>query len=405
MIPKQIIYPISYIKPFILGSLFKYKENFLIGITSLLKLNNKLIPLGRARAGIYMLIKESIEHDKKEVILSPYTIPDVINMVIFAGGIPVFVDFLPKSTNIDTNLLSDLINDRTACVLITHYHVCQNNAVNIKILCSKRGVMLYEDCAISLGGVVDSTPVGEFSDAGILSFSSFKALNFFWGGALIVKNRELRSKVLGLRRGWRNLGASDYFQHILRTLRYDILTSRVLYPFFIKTISFLQKKSNQIDELSIPRIESKTIDKTLLTKPSDAAYYEWFSKLDRVLCDLEHRRKIASIYDEFLGVHRVSAETHKNIIKGSCFVNYPIFVQSGIRDMVYKELLTKGFHVGLSLYPNCANYKEFSKYGKKMDNIDNLIKSVITFPTHPRVTDKYAKSIAIEAINIIKRLN
>src|SRR3954470_7659793 len=44
-----------------------------------------------ARVGIYFAVKALIKPSQK-VIMSPYTIADVVNMVICAGGNPVFAD-------------------------------------------------------------------------------------------------------------------------------------------------------------------------------------------------------------------------------------------------------------------------------------------------------------------------
>jgi dTDP-4-amino-4,6-dideoxygalactose transaminase len=46
--------------------------------------------------------------------MSPYTIADIVNMVRFAGGEPVFVDFAPKSTNVDLGHLQTLIDELSA---------------------------------------------------------------------------------------------------------------------------------------------------------------------------------------------------------------------------------------------------------------------------------------------------
>ena len=49
--------------------------------------------VNQARIGVFLTIKSIIDKTgKTEIIVSPYTIADVINMVIFVGGEPVFVD-------------------------------------------------------------------------------------------------------------------------------------------------------------------------------------------------------------------------------------------------------------------------------------------------------------------------
>src|SRR4051812_2612071 len=49
------------------------------------------VPMPMARTGIYLALKCLIRPGQK-VILSPYTIAEVVNMVICAGGVPVFAD-------------------------------------------------------------------------------------------------------------------------------------------------------------------------------------------------------------------------------------------------------------------------------------------------------------------------
>src|SRR3954462_247601 len=100
--PKQIIHPLRYLG----GAFFdsKVTEGALEGrLASFLGGEIDVRLIGRARAGIYLLIKLAIREGRRKVILSPYTIPDVVNMVKFAGGDSVFVDVLPNSTNIDVN--------------------------------------------------------------------------------------------------------------------------------------------------------------------------------------------------------------------------------------------------------------------------------------------------------------
>ena len=113
-----------------------------------------VIPLYRARLGIYLYLKEIIKDNKNEVILSPFTIFDVVNMVISAGGKPIFVDI--KSKN-DTNFcLEDLkksINKNTCCILLTHYHFNNRDLPKVIKLCSDNDIKLIEDCAISLGSI------------------------------------------------------------------------------------------------------------------------------------------------------------------------------------------------------------------------------------------------------------
>jgi perosamine synthetase len=66
----------------------------------------RAIAMPMARVGIYLALKHLIQ-PRQKVVLSPYTISDVVNMVLCAGGIPEFVDVAPGSCNIDPDLVVD----------------------------------------------------------------------------------------------------------------------------------------------------------------------------------------------------------------------------------------------------------------------------------------------------------
>ena len=58
------------------------------------------VAMPTCRMAIYSAIKSVIEPGQR-VIMSPYTIVDVVNMVICAGGEPVFADTAPNTCNAD----------------------------------------------------------------------------------------------------------------------------------------------------------------------------------------------------------------------------------------------------------------------------------------------------------------
>ena len=85
--------------------------------------------------------------------MSPFTIPDVVNMVICAGGVPVFVDFVRKTTFLNLDQLEIFFKKGQCSILIlTHYNINEKNYLIIRNLCTKYNIKLVEDCAISIGG-------------------------------------------------------------------------------------------------------------------------------------------------------------------------------------------------------------------------------------------------------------
>lgn len=404
MTPKQIIYPLGYFKALLSTPDAEAESKaFCAGLAPILGSKVSVTPMGRARMGLHLLVKYALRSGRRKVVLSPYTIPDVVNMVALAGAEPVFVDFAPGSTLIDLGHLESLLTPDVAATIITHYHVNQSGLGEIKGLCEARGVLLFEDCAISLGGTVGGRHVGTQSDGAILSLSSFKFLNYFWGGVVFSRQPAVAEFLRQETKAWPRLGRRDYFPQVLRTLKYDLATRS---PFFdwgvAPLIRFRQRRSTETVNLAPPRLESEAIDSTLTALPSASALSEWRSKLSIVDQHLRHRRMIASIYDRYLADRMVSQVPGRDVRDGACFVNYPVYAGQSLRNTVYRKLILDGLDVGASLYPNCHEHNKFRSAAGKSDSVRDLVRSVITLPTHPRVTEEYAHVLGETVARLLK---
>jgi len=201
----------------------------------------------------------------------------------------------------------------------------------------------------------------------------------------VVQALELETK------GWPRLDRWDYLPQVRKTIQYALATTNPVFDWVVfPLIKKRQQKSIEAVNFGPPRIESVAIDKTLESLPSGSALSEWNAKFHRIDGYLEHRRRIASVYDQYLVERMVSRETAKEVLEGSCFVNYPIYVGKEVRNSVYKELILAGYDVGASLYPNCHEHKKFEGASGKSSNVADLVRAVITLPTHPKVSERYA---------------
>lgn len=402
-VPKQIIYPLNYARlPLVPRAAEGERRRFGQALKGLLRTEVRQMPLGRARMGIYLLVKWALRERRRKVILSPYTIPDVVNMVVLAGGEPVFVDLLPQSTSIDLDVLAPLLDTGVACVLITHYHVHQANFAAVRQLCQEREVALFEDCAIALGGTLAGGHVGTKSDGAILSLSGYKFLNYFWGGVVFSRHEALMQWVEGETASWRDLSLRDYGPQWLRTLKYDLAMRWPVFDALVfPLIQRRQRSSAEAVSLIPPRLETQAIDQSLTSKPARAAFAEWNAKFDRLAGYLAHRRAIAAIYDRYLGDLMVSREVDATTRASSCFVNYPVYVGEQRRNGLYKAMIQRGFDVGASLYPNCGDHDKFRDVPGATLRAHDLVRSVISLPTHPRVTPDYAAAIADRLAGLI----
>jgi perosamine synthetase len=401
VLPKQIIYSMRYIRPW-LNPDATSDERFCAAMSAFLG-GTHVVPIGRARAGLYLLAKNAIDMQRRRVIMSPYTILDVVNMVKFAGGEPVFVDFLPNSTNVDLKHLESLIDARAACVMLTHYHVSQDKLFDVAHMCRSSGIKLFDDCAICLGATIGGAPVGTLTDGSMFSFSGFKTLNYLWGGIVAIRDNDIFAAINAEVSRWDRLKITQYRKQAMKILQYAAATSSILFPLaFQLRRAFLSSRKIE-DILPVSRLETVSLDQTIRSRPSLAALDEWIRKLPRIDDIVKHRRSIAEVYDRHFRDICVSSETADAIRSESAFVNYPIVVGQQRRDQVYRDILNRGFDVGLSLYPNVHETEGYTSIEGRTTNVSMLARSVLTLPTHTRVTPTYADELAVAVRKVLGR--
>ena len=123
--PRQKLYDISFKK--FLFNIFSIdrgtnEPSFIKNFSNFIGCNEKnIITLSRGRMSIYLAIKSVITREKNEVLMSPFTIFDIVNMVICAGGKPKFVD-TSSPPHLTINDIKKNITNKTCMVLVTHYH-------------------------------------------------------------------------------------------------------------------------------------------------------------------------------------------------------------------------------------------------------------------------------------------
>ncbi len=402
--PKQIINSINYLNYFI-SFFFETKslETRLINkIKFLFNIKNKIKLLGRARSGIYLAVKISlIKSQSKIVLMSPFTIPEVIDLVISAGGKPMFIDHETKSTNFSFEKLEKSMRLRPASVIITHYHINQIYYKKINKLCKKNNVVLIEDCAISYSGKSNNIYIGSKGDFAVYSFSSFKFINFFFGGAISFKNK-YKKNILDETYNWKKLKSSQYLKKCLQTLKFEIYTNKYIFNFFTFTILkvFRNNKSLYLNKKSYLQDNFK-LDKTYFSLPSNNAIAEIYKKTSAYKNNLRQRQRISKIYFKYLKeISIINIKESKKIFDDNEFVHFLIFAKNlKHKEYLIKKLLNSGFYVGSFFYANCAKMKRFNRYGS-VKKINELSNTLITLPTHKRITINYAKNLSKKIMQI-----
>ena len=189
--PRQKIYGYSFFR--VIKNIFiKKKNDPIYFVKDYFKLNEKynINFVYKARIGFFHILSYLIKNnlDKNKIILSSFTVFDMINMVLLSGFKPIFIDHYKNSSQINTNELKEKIKkhkDEIGAVLLTHYNVNNSELLEISNICKENKINLIEDCAISIGSKINNDYVGKFGDYSIFSFGFYKFINVLSGGMII----------------------------------------------------------------------------------------------------------------------------------------------------------------------------------------------------------------------------
>ena len=340
----------------------------------------------QARVGIYFAVRELIEPGQK-VVLSPYTISDVINMVICAGGVPTFADIELGTCNIDPAEIERLIDDDTGAVMVTHFYGLACNMERIVEICRRKDVPLIEDAAQAFGARLGGQALGTFGDAGIYSYGMYKNVNSFYGGMLVTPHTELREKiaqqmtVLPVQRRARLLAK------VFSTAATDVVTWPPVFrssTYWLFRYAYLHNVGllNGLVALDEKPEIKRSVPESYLFRMSPAQARQVMAQIAGVDTASEKRIGAARAYCEGLGdIEELILPPLRE--DGSHIYNW-FPMQYDDREALVRHVLRRGRDIAISHHKNCAQMGCFQEFARDCPNAARVASSLIYLPSYPR---------------------
>lgn len=154
-----------------------------------------LVSSGKAALWLALSAMRQLRPDRAEVILPDYTCWTVPSAVVRAGLKVRAVDIEPLTLGLDPDKVQDAVSERTLAVIAPHLFGIPSEIDKLESICRDRKVYLIDDAAQSFGATIENRSIGSFGEAGVLSFGRGKNITTANGGALIVREEALKSKV------------------------------------------------------------------------------------------------------------------------------------------------------------------------------------------------------------------
>jgi perosamine synthetase len=343
------------------------------------------VAMPQARVGIHLTIKAVVKPGQN-VILSPYTIYDVVNMVIGAGARPVFADIRRDTCGIDPEAIEPLIDGNTAAVMATHLHGVDCGIERVTEICRRRNLILIEDAAQAFGAQVVGRRLGTFGRAGIFSFGMAKNVNSFYGGMVVTDDDALYRELKGEQTLLPYIDAKVLFNRIAFCAVGDVLTWR---PVFDAATFWIYRYGHLHGIEAITNRWRGEDDPVRRNGPAATGLRRMTPMQARLVQSAlanvdEHtalRIRHARQYDEGLrDLPDLILPPFKDD-GAHIYLTYPI--QTRDRQALHDYLTRHGRDLAAQHIGNCADYDAFAEFHRDCPNARAAAAEVLLLPTYP----------------------
>lgn len=369
-------------------------RRFELAMESYLSGGVQAVAVDSARSAFYLLLKAYGVGPGDEVILPAFSCLVIANPVKWVGATPVFVDINPQDLNLDLKDLKAKLSSHTKVVLIQHTFGLVIDIARVRKIVGNK-VKLVEDVAHALGGELSDQKLGTIADAAVLTFGIEKSISSVRGGMLISKDGEMITKI---REDIKRLPKFPRLKLILALknpllwtlitpiyyLGFGKLTLGRMFTWVLHKFNLL---GNMIESCEYRTIKPKWIPAQMPGALANLASHQ-LAKLDRYN---QHRRNIASIYQQELGLSYP-------ILTGSnpTFLRFPVLVKDADQLLKHakKQKIVLGDWYRKILYApqTTLDLLGYQKGSAKL--AETYSHQIVNLPTHIKVSAGDAIRIA-----------
>ena len=380
------------------------KINFLNTLRKKFKKKNILLT-SQGRVGLYLICKNILlknNFKKREFILSPYTLPEVLNAIRYAGGEVKFVDIDIYSGLPCIKETLKAINNNTAAILVTHLYSNEKSLKNFFKIFKKYTVI--EDCAINFGAKIQNEYLGFLGNYSFFSFGIMKNVCLFNGGLIYSKNNLDYKRIIELENKFINFPKTDFIKKVFLASIIDVVYNNLIFNlisfYFLKIIIKINFKP--VVKFIYPGLYP------IFPKIMPINYrYKFFSPLNMIgnnILSLEKknsiiRKKNANLYKKYIKKNKnIIIFDYSKKLAENAFLEFPVIVKNINNKKINDLFLQNGYDFRKKWYLNSSKFISKSKIFPRCDFIENHI---VCLPTNP----KFNKNEIIKICDLLDKFS
>lgn len=294
--------------------------------------NRNVCLMPSARDAIYEVL---IRLPQETVVVPAYTCIAVVEAVLFSGKKIVYTK--NDELGFNSDYIECIVPD--SIVLATHQYGLPCNIEAIAAKCKEVGAVLIEDCATSMGTIVNGKKTGTFGDYAVVSFNASKLLNVPpYGGVLISKDKQM-IEAIQKTAVWQEGGAKFKFKGLFRGLAFVVTKNKIAYRCF-HYLTMESKGKHQRSEHEAPSTIKTDLYKYKFTEWQASILLQQLLKLGELF---EKRQTLYSYYNTHINNDIIKKP---EINSDAVCCRYAILVED--RDRFYHECIKAGIDMDFS---------------------------------------------------------
>jgi dTDP-4-amino-4,6-dideoxygalactose transaminase len=414
ILPRQKIYKFDFfllIKSLLNLDFFSYnnliQKRLETKISKFTKINFcTLVPRGRVGLKIILNFIKKKDLNKNIVLMSPFTIFDVVNMVTSENLTPDFIDINKTDYSINFESLKKKINKKTLAVILTHYHIEPLEYKKIVTFCKNKNIYLVEDRAIAFRKAKKKEKLNKKHFI-FFSFSPFKFISTINLGAVVTDNLEFHNNINKYKKRFNNKNFLFMFLRIFFMLKFYIASRNSIFLILFNLIKIseilnISNFKNLLKNDPSPKNYKKSDERNYFLKLTKYQTYSAIYQINNK-ADSAHKERLkrAKIYSKHLkNVKNVFYKKYAYSSK-NCYLSFPILCQN--RDQLYKHLLKNNLDTSKYFYRDCNQLKIFRKFNHHCPNTKYISDHILMLPVYPNYPTKNIKLICDMIIDFYKR--
>ncbi len=408
--PRQKIYGYSFFRH-LKNSILRKKFNSSDFIKKFFKLDEKynINFVFKARIGLYHILRFLFKSNKtkNKIILSSFTVFDIVNMILLSGFEPIFIDHYKNSSQIDVKKLKETLvenNKEIGAILLTHYNVNNSDISEISDICKKNEIVLIEDCAISIASKYNNEFVGKFGDYSIFSFGFYKFVNVLSGGMILSKDKNFYNFVIKEEESWPETKLYTHYKLIIKSFFIRIICFKIIFNLIFPIIRFAYKNDIKfITKFFVndpkPHLKEK-FPENYKFKLSQIQIYDVIFQLKNLDNNRKLREQNYMTFSKNIKNDRINFfHQARDLLNDNGYLNFPIIVDDKNKFINY--MLSNNIDLSPQFYRSVDELSFLKHYSKKTEEIRKSVSKLITLPTYSDIDENYLHKI-IDSINKYK---